>query len=78
MRAATHRDAPVRAVRDLLTPLHELAQIAKLGRAVGVGEEDVLAPNMPKPVRDGAALAAILLELHHPQHIVQLLLPCKL
>lgn len=69
--AAADRDAPVRPVRDLLAPLHELPQVTKLGRPVRVGEQDILASRVPEPVRHGAALAPVLLKPHNPYNIMQ-------
>lgn len=71
MGAAADRDASVRPVRDLLAPLHELPQVTKLRRPVRVGEQGILAPRVPEPVRHGAAFAPVPLELHNPHNIVQ-------
>lgn len=63
--------APVRAVDYFLAPLEELAQVRELGGSVCVGEERVLAAYVAEAVRYAAAFAAVALESHDAQNIVE-------
>lgn len=76
--AAADGDAATAAVDDLLAALEEAAEVAEPGGAVGVREERVLAAHVPQPVRHAAALAAVPLQRHHPQHVVQAVLAREL
>lgn len=76
--AAADGDAAVRAVDDLLAALDEPAEVAEAGGAVGVGEEHVGAARVAQAVGHAAALAAVRLERHDAQDVVQAVLAREL
>lgn len=69
--AAADGDAARAGVDDVLARLEQVAQVREAARAVRVGEDDVRAARVPEPVRDGAALAAVLGEGDDAQDVVQ-------
>lgn len=68
---ASDGNATVRAVHHILTALNQLAQVAKLGGAIGVGKYDVLTAGVAEAVRDTATLAAVLGQGDDADDIVQ-------
>ena len=46
-------------ILEALARGEQFADVVELARAVGVGEDDILAPRVPDAVDDGAAFAAV-------------------
>lgn len=69
--AAANSNAAVRAVDYILAALNQAAQVAELCSAVCVGEEHVLAAGVTEAMGDGAALAAVALELDNADDVVE-------
>jgi hypothetical protein len=71
VRSAAHSDTAPRCVLDEIAARDETAEVAELRGAVGVGKDGVVAPDMAEAVGYGTALAAILLQRHDAQDVVQ-------
>lgn len=75
---AADSNASMGAVDDLFAPLDHASEVAELGRSVCVGEEDVFTAGMAHAVGNGAALAAVLLELDHSEDVFKAAVLCEL
>lgn len=71
MGAAADGDATAGSVHDLLAALEKLGNVTEARSAVGIGEEGVLAPDVPQPVRNATSLAAVCHQGDESQDVVQ-------
>lgn len=74
MSTTSNGDATARTINDLLAALNQLLDVTEPRRAVRIGKERILPAHMAQAVRHAAALAAVPLQAHDAQHIVQFLL----
>lgn len=71
MGTATNGNASTRPVHNFLDAFDQFRHIAKPRRAIRIGKERIFAANMTEAMSNTAALAAVLGQGHHSQHIIQ-------